>query len=574
MTVEASGERAPGRAAAWITASAFVLLISQWVTIPGINEEALSEIFPELLGPFGASPQMFSAIGLSTAALVGARLVLSMLGKSESGVARSIAFSIYLLITMVQALSVAFWMESMGYEVGFIDLVREPGWKFRLTAVLACTTGAAILWWLADRIDATRAATGALAIALLTVLLRFVVDAPALAEGFAIGAEGLLATAAHLVLPGAMLVLAIMLALRAPASWPVKLTGSLELRSPLDVLAIPATVVTLAGASIGPLAAPELVRAGAVIAATLALAMVLRARVTEVADRRLLWPAGLAIGALAIVMVPMTLGLVTSGVLARTFEPGPLEGEARFTIRLAAVDRFRDDEAQAMVDHLNALGAQAAIVSADARQITLRVEAASDTQSVLDALRPHSLALHLVEDFPSVPLPEGARLDQGTPEGPCDALASFAPTVTCQTALERVVETDEGEVMDGAPRECRLRCLAPSAVVTGADVADAQVVVDQYSGAPVVSVTLTESAGDRFEEVTAANLRRQLAIVVDGEIVSAPIIQSPIPGGRIQITLGGARGYEAVLREADTLVAALRSGEQLSSEWTLDSIEQ
>jgi hypothetical protein len=497
-----------------------------------------------------------------------------MLDKSESGVARSITFSIYLLFTASQALGIALWMESLGYDVGYGDFVQEPGWKFRLTAVLACTTGAAILWWLADRIDATRTATGALTIALLTVLLRSLIDAGELAGGFALDSQGLLASAGHLLVPGAILVLAIILVMRTPASWPVKVTGSLELRSALDVIAVPAVVTTLMGVSIGPLSAPELVRAGAVIAATIAVATLLRTRVTDVAARRLLWPAGLAIGALAIVLVPMTVGLVSSGELARAFEPGPLEGEARFTITLAAVDRFEDGEAQAMVDRLHALGAQAAIASADARQITLRIDAASDTESVLNALRPHSLALHLVEDFPSIPLPEGVALRSGTPEGPCDTLEGFGPTVGCHTALERVVESSDGEAMDGAPASCRLHCLAPSAVVTGTDVADAEVMTDQYSGTPVVGVTLTESAAGRFEEVTAANLRRQLAIVLDGEIVSAPIIQSPIPGGRIQITLGGSRGYDEVIREADTLVTALRSGEQLTSEWTLDAIDE
>src|SRR5690606_9471505 len=139
---------------------------------------------------------------------VGVRLVLVLFGKSESGVARTIACAVYLLLTMVQALTIALWMESLGYEMGYGDLVPEPGWKFRLTAVLACTTGAIVLWWLADRIDATRAATGALAIALVAALPDLVTAATTFADGFAMGTHGPLAALEPLAVPMAMLALA------------------------------------------------------------------------------------------------------------------------------------------------------------------------------------------------------------------------------------------------------------------------------------------------------------------------------------------------------------------------------
>jgi hypothetical protein len=557
--------RAPMQAAAWIVVSALVLLISPWISISGIDREA----FPAVFGALDTSTAL-SAIGSSVGALVGVRLVLALFGKSESGVARTIACAVYLLLTMVQALTIALWMESLGYEMGYGDLVPEPGWKFRLTAVLACTTGAIILWWLADRIDATRAATGALAIALVAALPDLVTAATTFADGFAMGTQGPLAALEPLAVPVAMLALALVLALRAPSGWPVKLTGSLELRSAFDVLAAPAAIATLAGVSFGAVSAPELLRAGIILAATLALALLLRARTREVSPRRALWPLGLAISALALVLVPMGGSLATSGALAGAFEPGPLAGEARFTITLAAVDRFREGDAQAMVDHLRALDAAASIVSADEQRITLRVEGARDSESVLEALRPHTLALHLVQEaLPSVPLPDGIRTDEGRPEGPCEVLARFAPSAGCHAALEPVLEGDEG--VQGEPTDCRLHCLAPEAVVTGADVADASVIVDAPTNQPLVSATLTDAAAGRFADVTAASLGRQLAIVLDGEIVAAPVIRDAIPGGQIQITLG-AGSYERKLQEATVLVDSLRAGRP-GSEWTLESLE-
>lgn len=231
MGDEALGARAPGRAAAWIAVTALVLLISPWIPIPGIDGDVASALSPGLLSDTGS---MFSAIGSSAGTLVGVRLALGLFGKSESRVARTVACSVYVLLAMVQALSIAFWIESVGWEMGYGDLVPEPGWGFRLTAVLACTTGAIILWWLADRIDATRAATGALAIALAAALPDLVTSATTFADGFAMGTHGPLAALEPLAVPVAMLALAIVLALRTPSDWPVKLTGSLELRSAFD----------------------------------------------------------------------------------------------------------------------------------------------------------------------------------------------------------------------------------------------------------------------------------------------------------------------------------------------------
>ena len=273
----------------------------------------------------------------------------------------------------------------------------------------------------------------------------------------------------------------------------------------------------------------------------------------------------------------MSMGLATSGALAGAFAPGPLAGEARFTITLAAVDRFHEGDAQAMVDHLRALDAAASIVSADEQRITLRVEGARDSESVLDALRPHTLALHLVQElgqetFPSVPLPDGVSAFEGKPEGPCEVLAGLAPSAGCHAALERVVGGDEEGLAHGEPTDCRLHCLEPRAIITGADVADASVVVDPYSGSPVVSATLTDAAAGQFGDATAANVGRQLAIVLDGEIVSAPVIQSAIRGGQIQITFGALDGFAERNDEANGLVQVLRAGSSLP-EWTLESIE-
>ncbi len=55
-------------------------------------------------------------------------------------------------------------------------------------------------------------------------------------------------------------------------------------------------------------------------------------------------------------------------------------------------------------------------------------------------------------------------------------------------------------------------------------------------GRPYVSLTFTSEGAKTFARVTAANVGRQLAIILDGELQSAPVIQTEIIGGQAQIT--------------------------------------
>lgn len=53
---------------------------------------------------------------------------------------------------------------------------------------------------------------------------------------------------------------------------------------------------------------------------------------------------------------------------------------------------------------------------------------------------------------------------------------------------------------------------------------------------PIVLLKFSEEGGALFEEITAANVGRQLAIFLDGEVISSPVIQEAIPGGTATIT--------------------------------------
>jgi preprotein translocase subunit SecD len=72
-------------------------------------------------------------------------------------------------------------------------------------------------------------------------------------------------------------------------------------------------------------------------------------------------------------------------------------------------------------------------------------------------------------------------------------------------------------------------------VVSGEDLVDAQPSFDQ-NGRPAVSFRFDTTGARAFGDYTAANIGAPFAIVLDGEVISAPVIQSHIPGGSGIIT--------------------------------------
>lgn len=95
--------------------------------------------------------------------------------------------------------------------------------------------------------------------------------------------------------------------------------------------------------------------------------------------------------------------------------------------------------------------------------------------------------------------------------------------------------------------------------LTGEALQDATVRIDQQNNQPYVGLNFKSAGAKIFEKVTGDNIGRRLAIILDGNIYSAPNIQGRIGGGNAQITLG-AGDYNALLKEARDLSLVLRAG--------------
>lgn len=77
---------------------------------------------------------------------------------------------------------------------------------------------------------------------------------------------------------------------------------------------------------------------------------------------------------------------------------------------------------------------------------------------------------------------------------------------------------------------------------------------------PFVSLTFNARGAQLFGELTRQNVNNYLAIMLDDDIHSAPVIKEEIPGGTARISLGGDRPGDELLREAYSLVAVLDAG--------------
>ncbi len=78
--------------------------------------------------------------------------------------------------------------------------------------------------------------------------------------------------------------------------------------------------------------------------------------------------------------------------------------------------------------------------------------------------------------------------------------------------------------------------LLDKSIISGEGIANATSGLDQQRGEYVVDVEFKSDAAKTWADFTAANVGTQTAFTLDSQVVSAPVINEAIPGGRTQIT--------------------------------------
>jgi preprotein translocase subunit SecD len=131
-----------------------------------------------------------------------------------------------------------------------------------------------------------------------------------------------------------------------------------------------------------------------------------------------------------------------------------------------------------------------------------------------------------------------------------------------EVGFELVYRTVDEETQKQVESGWRTFFLKSRADITGQMITDARAQPSQDRGSLGgwhVALTFTDAGGTIFERITAANIKRRFAIILDNRVESAPVIQTRIPGGHAQITMGSS-DPEIQLRDARKLELVLRSG--------------
>jgi preprotein translocase subunit SecY len=101
--------------------------------------------------------------------------------------------------------------------------------------------------------------------------------------------------------------------------------------------------------------------------------------------------------------------------------------------------------------------------------------------------------------------------------------------------------------------------VADEVALDGSAVANATGTYDRNTNQPVVSLEFTRRGARTFGELTERIVGHKLAMLLGGEVKSAPVINTAIRGGRAQITLGGSDSQKAEA-DRDALVETLKTG--------------
>lgn len=164
------------------------------------------------------------------------------------------------------------------------------------------------------------------------------------------------------------------------------------------------------------------------------------------------------------------------------------------------------------------------------------------------------LALVLAGVLSSVGSPR-AQPGPAPARGNCLTFHQVHPEVRAPAALQtRAPEGFKVYLVAYSERPEEGLILRETPFVDGGDLADAETSFDLATGQPVVILRFNDTGRAKLAGFTQAHVGRAIAIVVDGRVISAPLVREPILDGISQI------GGSLTAKDAVGLVAKLKSG--------------
>ena len=150
-----------------------VYRIGVFVTTPGVDRTVMRQYVSQSGGSFlgmfnmfsGGALEQLSIFALGIMPYVSASIILQLMTvvvkpleelrkEGEAGQRKINQYTRYgtIVLSVIQSLSIAFWLESLNGQVASGEVVHDPGWTFRFLTVVSLTTGTCFIMWLGEQI--------------------------------------------------------------------------------------------------------------------------------------------------------------------------------------------------------------------------------------------------------------------------------------------------------------------------------------------------------------------------------------------------------------------------------------
>ncbi|MGH7166074.1 MAG: protein translocase subunit SecD, partial [Nitrospiraceae bacterium] len=235
-------------------------------------------------------------------------------------------------------------------------------------------------------------------------------------------------------------------------------------------------------------------------------------------------------------------------------EVEPLATEIRlvYELREREIKRIKDSAIKQALEtirnRIDQFGvAEPLIQQQGLKQIVVQLPGIKEPKRAKDLIKETALLeFKMLDESSKLALDLPERIPKGKEEEILKQFQSQIPEGD-EILFERVADKDTG-------REFRRPYLIKKRVMLAGDVlSDAQVSIGQFND-PYVAVSFDSKGAREFDRITAENVKKRMAIVLDNTIYSAPVIQERISGGRAQIS------GSFTIQEANDLAIVLRAG--------------
>lgn len=211
-------------------------------------------------------------------------------------------------------------------------------------------------------------------------------------------------------------------------------------------------------------------------------------------------------------------------------------------------DNAADQALETIRNRIDQFGVLEPIIHRQAEnELVIQLPGVKDPSRAIDIIgKTAQLEFKLVDDVS----PLAAEIPQSVPVGDEEAvLEKFRDKTPSDTEIlfQRTVDWQSGEVK----KEPLL--IKKETLLRGDLLIEARVSLNRFNQ-PYVSISFNPTGAKLFEEITAINVKKRLAIILDGNVYSAPVIRERISGGDASIEGNFS------MDEAKDLVVVLKAG--------------